>query len=154
MPMLIRWIMLAALAVPCVPALAAHSKAGITAVFIRGKCREFNVGGVQTPCKMIVYTNYNNGRIDFSIPNATGLIGFSGNHDIQPDLRHYILVVDSVLNERASGTQNISANGRCMMNISPDGKIVHEVKCSVSSDIGSVTLDFIGNGQPVTIKHF
>lgn len=151
---LIGLILIAPLFLACGPAMAARSKAGITAVFIGGKCVTFDVGGVHSSCKSIVYTNYHNGRIDLSIPSATGMIGFSGDHDIQPTLSHYILVVDTVLNEGANRTQKIPAKGRCVMNISPDGKFVHSIKCNITSEIGNVTLDFIGSNRPVTIKDF
>lgn len=137
------------------PANAQNLESLQTLVSGSGSCPVFSVGSQRYDCAGFIYTKFRNGRVSLTFPMADGAISFSGGRDSQPSLDNYVLFVDAIRISSGGGqVQSLQAGGRCRMNASEDGLVVHSVNCAAETDSRQMQVEFQGDGKPVTRRSF
>jgi hypothetical protein len=123
-----------------------------TVVIADGDC-DFRVNGQKLECESkFLYTTFKNHRVAFSaLPKVLAVVDFSGEHDIQPTPETYALTVDRLI---LSGGTIVQADGSCLMNISTDGKRIHNLTCkALARDGRQFEFDFKPADKDVKITH-
>jgi hypothetical protein len=133
----------------------AAQQRGTVMASIKGECTKFVVSGQAYGCKGVLYMGLPNGRVTFTVAMPNGAMTFSGGKDSQLDPTRYVLEVDTIRAGRANGrSDGYKAKGRCTMNTSIDGSIVHDLSCEASNGLQDVVLEFKGDGSPLDIDKF
>ena len=126
-----------------------------TMVSAGGSCPVFSVGSERYSCSGFVYTKFRNGRVSFTFPMADTAISFSGGRDSQPSLDNYVLFVDAIRISAGRGeVRSAQASGRCRMNASDDGLVIHSLSCIAETDSREMRIEFRGDGKPVNRRSF
>lgn len=134
------------------PAVAQSMKDTVT-VFAKGSCTRFVVSGKSYPCQAVIYTQFTNGRIAWTVPMPNGALTLSGGRDSQLDPKRYVLQIDKIRAGRSDGSSDpYPAKGRCTANLSLDGVYLHSLSCRASNGLEDVVLEFKGDGSPVERK--
>ena len=126
-----------------------------TLVSASGSCPVFSVGSERYSCSGFIYTKFRNGRVSFTFPMADTAISFSGGRDSQPSLDNYVLFVDAIRISAGRGeVRSFQASGRCRMNASDDGLVIHSLSCIAETDSREMRIEFRGDGKPVNRRSF
>lgn len=140
----------ATLLLAATPALA--QERGATIASIKGECTKFVVGGQNHDCSGVLYMTLPNGRVTFTVALPEGALTFSGGKDSQLSPTRYVLEIDTIRAGRKNGRSDAyKARGRCTMNLSSDGDIVHDLACSAHNGTEDVVLEFRGDGSRIAI---
>jgi hypothetical protein len=123
---------------------SAASSATPTVTLLKGS-GTLTVRGHASPVDTVIY-GASDGKVLFQVPTTSGAVGFSGTEDMQPTANQYILKVSSVYNGRFGASDNTRtiAEGLCELDISEDGNVVREMKCSATTSFGEIKLIFSG----------
>lgn len=145
-------LMLACATLFLVPAPAPAQERGTTIASIKGECTKFVVGGQKHGCSGVLYMTLPNGRVTFTVALPDGALTFSGGQDSQLSPTRYVLEIDTIRAGRKNGrSYAYKARGRCTMNLSSDGDIVHDLACSAHNGTEDVVLEFRGDGSKIAI---
>lgn len=133
----------------------AAQQRGTVMASLKGECTKFVVSGKEYGCKGVLYMGLPNGRVTFTVAMPDGAMTFSGGKDSQLDPARYVLEVDTIRAGRKDGrSDGYDAKGRCTMNMSADGSVLHDLACTASNGLQDVVLEFRGDGSRLDIDRF
>lgn len=125
--------------------------AGTLLLTAHGSCKRFTVSSTSYACDKVLYTELPNARFGYTLTVPGGVMTLFGGKTSQPVPEQYTLVVDKIVTtfHQSNQTVDLPANGNCVLKLSADGTIFHELNCDVKGDVDRVVIKFLGDGRPV-----
>jgi hypothetical protein len=110
------------------------------------------VGGQTTAVTVVSYTTLpSDHRLSFSVSTPAAMITFSGSKDSQ-DADRYSVEIDTVISLGKGESKDEASTGKCDIDVSSDGGVVHAITCKATTLTREVDLDFKGDGRPMSFE--
>lgn len=118
---------------------------GVDIAGFRGEC-SLTTAGKTVACDSLIYMHFKkNGRTNFGVVlGEDRMTSFSGGKDNQPKPTEYWLEVDRLLLGVGSEVTEAPGKGRCDLNLSESGDVIHKLVCTATTKDGVVELKFSG----------
>jgi hypothetical protein len=108
------------------------------------------VAGQPTSVSVVSYTTLpSEHRLSFSVTTPAAMLTFSGSKDSQ-DAGHYSVEIDTIISLGKGESKDEASTGKCDIDISSDGGVVHTIACKATTSTRELDLDFKGDGRPIS----
>ncbi|CCD93822.1 exported hypothetical protein [Bradyrhizobium sp. ORS 375] len=130
--------------------------AGTLLISAKGACSRFSVSDKNYTCDKLLYAELPNGRFGYTFVVPGGVMTLFGGRTSQPAPERYTLIIDKIVTtfDQSGKTADLPATGTCVLYLSGDGKIFHELHCDVKGEVDRIVIDFKSDGKPVSADRF